>query len=172
LVLSVTVSRYDVMHIGLYLLAAVGCAALLPIDTRPGHEQLSVYPAAVAAGFWALFPAGLGLSRFGYDIAVRSGVGSLEFFLGVAAVGVAACLLLLPILLSWRTMGYFEQPARRHVLPPGAGQSAAAVPPSPPAAPPPRRPRDRPEGDSEGKEPGGATALPDSQQRGSRREGR
>ena len=172
LVLSVTVSRYDVLHIGLYLLAAVGCAALLPIDTRPGHEQLSVYPAAVAAGFWALFPAGLGLSRFGYDVAVRSGVGSLEFFLGVALVGVAACLLLLPILLSWRTMGYFEQPARRHVVPPGAGQSGAAAMPGPPVAPPPRRPRDRPEGDSEGWEPGGATALPDSQKRGSRREGR
>ncbi|HXB46658.1 MAG TPA: hypothetical protein VNW50_02775, partial [Streptosporangiaceae bacterium] len=72
-VLSVIISRYDLMHIGVYLLAAIACAALLPIDTRPGHEQLSAFPLAVAAGLLALFPAGLGLSRFGYDIAARTG---------------------------------------------------------------------------------------------------
>jgi MFS family permease len=171
-VLSVTVSRYDLMHTGLYLLAAVGCAALLPIDTRPGHEHLAVYPAAVAAGLWALFPAGVGLSRLGYDIVIGSGVSSLAVFLSIALVGVAACILLLPIILKWHTMAYFEQPASRHFMPPGAGQSGAAAMPGPLAAPRPRRPRDRPEDDSEGREPGGATALPDGQQRGSRREGR
>jgi MFS family permease len=172
LVLSVTVSRYDIMHVGLYLLAAISCAALLPIDTRPGQEQLAVYPAAVAAGLWALFPAGLGLSRFGYDIVVGTGVSPLALFLSVALVGVAACILLLPIMLNWRTMAYFEQPASRHVVPPGAGQSGAAAMLGPAAAPPPRRPRDRSEDDSEGWEPGGATALPDGQRRGDRREGR
>jgi MFS family permease len=172
LVPAVTVSRYDLIHIGLYLLAAIGCAALLPIDTRPGHEHLAVYPGAVATGLWALFPAGLGLSRFGYDIVIGSGVSSLALFLSVASLGVAACILLAPIILSWRTMAYFEQPASRHAVPQGAGHSGASAMPGPPAAPPPRRPRDRPEGDSEGWEPGGASALPRDPQRGDRREGR
>ena len=136
LALSVTITRYDVMYVGLYLLAAIGCAALLPIDTRPGHEYLSAFPLAVAAGLLALFPAGLGLSVFGYDIAARTGISSLALFLSVAAVGAAACLLLLPTILSWRTMAYFDQPATRHAQPPGAGQSGAAAMPGLPAAPP------------------------------------
>jgi hypothetical protein len=171
-VVSIAISRYDMMHIGVYLLAAIACAALLPIDTRPGHELLSAFPLAVAAGLLALFPAGLGLSRFGYNIVARDGVSSLELFLGIAAVGAATCLLLLPILLNWRTMAYFEQPATSHAQPPTAGHSGAAAMPGPPAAPPPRRPSDRPEDDSAGREPGGATALPPGPQRGDRREGR
>jgi MFS family permease len=166
LVLSVAIVRYDVMYVGLYLLAAVGCAALLPIDTRPGHEHLSVFSLAVAAGLLALFPVGLGLSRFGYGIAARTGVSSLVLFLSVAAG-----LLLLPIILSWRTMAYFDQPASRHAQPPGAGHSGAGAIPGPPAAPPPRRPPDGPEGDSEGWKPDGATAPPHGQQRDPRREG-
>jgi hypothetical protein len=153
LVLSVTISRhdrYDLMHVGIYLLAAIGCAALLPIDTRPGHDHLAAFPLAVTAGLLALFPAGLGLSRFGYDIVERTGVSDLELFLSVAAVGATACILLLPIILNWQTMAYFDQPAGRHGQPPGPGQSGAAPMPGPPAAPPPRRPRDRPEDDSEG----------------------
>jgi hypothetical protein len=83
--LSAAISRYDLMHVGLYMLAAVGCAALLPIDTRPGQEHLSAFPLAVTAGLLALFPAGLGLSRYGYDIAASDGVSSLELFLTVPA---------------------------------------------------------------------------------------
>jgi MFS family permease len=143
LVLSNIITRYDVMYVGLYLLAAIGCAALLPIDTRPGHEQLSAFPLAVTAGLLALFPAGLGLSRYGYNIAARTGVSPLELFLSVALVGAVACILLLPTILSWRTMAYFEQPATRRAQPPGAGQSGAAAMPRPPAstpAPPSARP--------------------------------
>lgn len=171
-VVSVAISHYDMMHIGVYMLAAIACAALLPIDTRPGHELLSALPLAVAAGLLALFPAGLGLSRFGYNIVASDGVSSLALFLGVAALGAAACLLLLPIILSWRTMAYFEQPATRHAQSPGAGPSSAAAMPGPQAAPPPRRPPDGPDGDGEGWKPGGATALPPGSQRDSRREGR
>ncbi|HUB42826.1 MAG TPA: hypothetical protein VMA72_28565 [Streptosporangiaceae bacterium] len=170
--LSFSISRYSLMLVGIYLLAAVGCAALLPIDTRPGHEHLSAFPLAVTAGLLALFPAGLGLSRYGYNIAASDGVSSLELFLGVAAVGAAACLLLMPVLMNWRTMAYFEQPAISDAQPPSAGHSGATAMPGPPAAPQPRRPRDRPEDDSEGRKPGGATALPQGPQRGDRGEGR
>jgi len=109
--LSAIVSRYDLMHFGIYLLAAIGCAALLPIDTRPGDENIAQFPLAVTTRLMALFPVGLGLSRFGIDLAARDGLGSLEVYIGVAAVGATSCILLLPIIMSWRTMAYFERPA-------------------------------------------------------------
>jgi MFS family permease len=105
--------RYDIMHVGLYLLAAIGCAALLPIDARPGHEGIALVPLAVTGGIITLFPIGLGLSRYGYNIVSRSGITPLEVFLGVALVGAIACMLLLPVIRSWRTLEYFEQPAGR-----------------------------------------------------------
>jgi hypothetical protein len=69
-------------------------------------------------------------------------------------------------------MAYFDQPAARGAGPPGTGHPGDAARPGPPAAPPPRRPSDRPEDDSEGWEPGGASAQPHSLQRDPRREGR
>ena len=175
LVLSFSLTRYDLMHAGLYLLAAIGCAALLPIDTRPGNEYLAVFPLAVMAGLMTLFPAGIGLSRFGYDIVARSGVTSLELFLSLAVIGAAACLLLLPIIRSWPTMGYFDNPAVRSAGPPGTWLPGGADVPAGVSAPPPRRPGDLAHDDSGHREddggyrvPRGATALPPRSQADSR----
>jgi hypothetical protein len=172
LVLSFALSRYDMMHAGLYLLAGVGCAALLPIDTRPGNENVAVFPLAVTAGVFALFPAGIGLSRFGYDIVTRAGISSLGVFLGLALVGVAACVVLLPIIMSWPTMGYFDRPAARSAGPPCNGHSGGAGMSVALSAPRPRRPRDDPDDGGEGRERGGATALPPRSQSGPRRHSR
>jgi MFS family permease len=163
-ILSATVSRYDLVHFGIYLLAAIGCAALLPIDTRPGHEHIAQFPIAVTVGLLALFPVGLGLSRFGVDIVARSGVSSFGVYLGVAIVGAVACMLLLPIILNWRTMAYFERPSARTVALPGTGYSATATP-GPQAGPEPRRLREGSQDDRGGSEPGGATAVPRQDER-------
>lgn len=112
LVLSLVMTQYDIMHVGIYSLAGIGCAALLPIDTRPGNEHIAALPFAATAGVLALFPVGVGLSALGYAIATRNGVTPIEIYLGVAAVGAAACMMLFPVILNWRTMGYFDQPAR------------------------------------------------------------
>jgi hypothetical protein len=160
LALSFVMSRYDLMHTGIYVLAAVGCAALLPIDTRPGNEYVAVFPLAVTAGIFALFPAGLGLSRFGYDIVTRAGISSLGIFLGLALLGAATCIVLLPIIMSWPTMGYFDRPAARSAGPPGTWHSGGAGMPGAVSAPAPRRPTDDPQDRGGGREPGGATALP------------
>jgi MFS family permease len=169
LVVSIAVSRYDLMHIGLYLLVVIGCAALLPMDTRPGNEYVAVFPLAVAAGLMALLPAGLGLSRFGYDIVTGIGVSSLEVFLGVALMGAVACILLLPIIMSWPTMGYFDKPAARSAGSPGTGHSGGAGIPGALSAPAPRIPSDHPQDGGGDREPGGATALPSRPQADSRR---
>ena len=153
LALSHTMGRYDVMHAGLYLLAAVGCAALLPIDARPGHEQIALVPLAVTGGLIALFPVGLGLSRYGYDVVARAGMTPLEEFLGVAGVGAVACMLLLPVIRNWRTLEYFEQPAGRNPGAPHLGYSRVAAMPSAPAesgVPPPRVPEVRGNGSDPG----------------------
>ena len=171
LVFSITVTRYDLMHAGLFLLAGIGCAALLPIDTRPGNEYVAAFPLAVTAGVLALFPAGIGLSRFGYDIVMRTGMSSFEMFVSIALVGAAACLLLLPTIIRWRTMGYFDIPAARRAGPPGTLHPGGAGMPGGLSAPPPRSPSDY-RHDGGGREPGGATALPPRSQAHSRRHGR
>jgi hypothetical protein len=129
LALSAALTRYDLMHVGIYLLAAFGCAALLPIDTRPGNEHMAAFPLAVAAGLMVVFPAGLGLSRFAYDDILRDGMSPFEAYVSIAAVGATACVLLMPIILGWHTMGYFE-------LPLGRNSRAAAL--RPPGVPEPR----------------------------------
>ena len=160
LVLSATLTtRYDMMHVGIYLLAAIGCAALLPIDTRPGNEHLAAFPLAVTIGLMAAFPVGLGLARFAYDNVQRDGMSPLGIYAGVAFVGAAACILMMPIILSWRTMGYFDSPFGRNSRLSAAGHSGDAGPPGASPAGRPPRPRDRPEDDNQGGEPDGATAI-------------
>jgi len=170
LVLSATLARYDLMHAGIYVLAAVGCAALLPIDTRPGNEYMAVFPLAVTVGLMALFPIGLGLSRYVYELFEDVGMTPFAIFVGAGAVGALASILLLPIILSWRTMAYFDIPASRSARP-GNGHAPDAATPGSLSAPPPRRPHDHPHDGSGDREPGGATALPPRSEAGSRRQG-
>jgi hypothetical protein len=171
LVLSISVTSYDVMHVALYLLVAIGCAALLPIDTRPGYEHLAIFPLAVAAGLTALFPAGVGLSRSGLNVMIDIGMSTFKAFISIAVLGAVACILLLPIIMSWQTMSYFDRPAARTTGPPGTGHPGGAGLPGTLSAPAPRRPRDDHDGGG-GREPGGATALPPRSQTGPRRHGR
>jgi hypothetical protein len=166
LALSAFLTRYDLMHAGIYLLAVIGCAALLPIDTRPGNEYVAVYPFTVTVGLVVLFPIVLGFSRLIYARFAAMGVSPSAIFIGAAALGAVACILLLPTILSWRTMGYFDRPIARSAGPPGADLPGGLSPPSP------RSPSDQPEDARGGREPGGATALPSRPQAGTRREGR
>ncbi len=157
LILSFAMTWYGLMYLGIYLLAAVGCAALLPIDTRPGDEAIAVFPLAVTIGLMALFPVGLGLSRLGYRIATHDGATPLEVYLGIAVLGALAGLLLLPVVLRWHTLAYFDEPGVRNEQAPRAGQSGGA---SALTAPGPRKPPDRSRDDSGRSGRGGATGVP------------
>jgi len=170
LVLSMAVASYDVMHVALYLLVAIGCAALLPIDTRPGQENIAIFPLAVTGGLTALFPAGVGLSRSSFDRMTDFGISSFTLFISVAVLGAVACILLLPIIMSWQTMAYFDRPTGRTAALPGTGHSGGTGVPGALSAPPPRSPPDSPEDSGGGREPGGATALPPRSQAGPRRD--
>jgi MFS transporter, FHS family, glucose/mannose:H+ symporter len=166
LLLSFFLTRYDMMHAGIYLLSVIGCAALLPIDTRPGNEYLAAYPLTVTVGLMVLFPIVLGLSRLMYHRFALMGISPMEVFLGAAVLGAIACILLLPIIISWPTMGYFDRPVARSAGPAGADMPGALP------APAPRRPSDRTEDASGTRKPSGATALPPSSQAGSGRDDR
>ena len=166
LVLSISLTRYDMMHVGIYLLSVIGCAALLPIDTRPGNEYLAAYPLTVTVGLMVLFPLVLGLSRLMYRRFAVMGISPVEVFIGAAVLGAVACILLLPIILSWPTMGYFDRPAVR-----SAGAAGEDVPAGL-SAPAPRRPSDHPEDASGSRKPGGATALQPRPPAGSHRDSR
>jgi len=164
------VGDYRVMHIGIYLLAGIACAALLPINTRPDSAFIAMYPLAATAGVVAMFPIGLGLTRFVYDLAHRGGVTDLEVFTGVAVLGALACVALLPIIRSWPTLAYFDQPGSRWTSPPGR----LAVSPAAPSLlmpPPPRPPSERPQQGHPGTRRSGATALPRHPEQDSRRRG-
>lgn len=161
LVLSATLTRYDIMHVGIYVLAGVGCAALLPIDTRPGNEHIAAFPLAVTVGLMAVFPVGLGLSRVVYATIERNGMSPLETFLGVAVLGATACILLMPAMLNWRTMGYSDMPLGRNSRLSAVVHSGIAALPGGVATDRTPRPRDHAEDASRASEPGGATALPD-----------
>jgi MFS family permease len=165
LALSVYLTRYDLMHAGIYLLAVIGCAALLPIDTRPGNEFIAGYPLGVTIALIVFFPMLLGFSRLVYHRFALMGISPKEVFAGAAVLGGVACILLLPIILNWPTMAYFDRPAVRTAGPPGADMPGGG-----PSAPPPRRPSDHAEDASGGRGPGGATALPPRPQAGSRRD--
>jgi hypothetical protein len=171
LILSAIFTRFDVMHIALYLLAGISCAALLPIDTRPGNEHISLFPHAVAGGIMVLFPVGLGLSRYLYEIFAAIGVSPFAVFIGLAVIGVSVCILLFPIMLSWSTMGYFDQPAWRNADLSAIGRDGDVAALGPLAAPRPRRPCDRGEDDSGRPVQHGATAQQRGPQRGSGRQG-
>jgi MFS family permease len=166
LILSIFLSRYDMMHVGIYLLAIIGCAALLPIDTRPGNEYIAGYPLGVAVALIVLFPMLLGFSRLMYSRLAVMGISPGEVFIGAAVLGAAACILLLPTILSWPTMGYFDRPAVRAAGPQGADIPGGLSTPAP------RRPSDHPEDAGGGRKPGGATALPPRPEAGSRRDSR
>jgi MFS family permease len=166
LALSAFLTRYDLMHAGIYLLAIIGCAALLPIDTRPGNEYLAIYPFTVTLGLVVLFPMLLGFSRLMYRRFAAMGISPVEVFIGAATLGAVACILLLPIIANWPTMGYFDRPAARSAGPPGAHIPGGL------SAPPPRRPSDHPEEPSGGRRASGATALPPRPQAGSRGDSR
>ncbi len=159
LALSVAMTRYALMHIGIYVLAAFGCAALLPIDTRPGNEHMAAFPLAVAVGLMVVFPVGLGLSRFAYDDVQRGGLSPFEAFISVAVVGATACILLLPTILAWHTLGYFELPLGGNSRLAALRQSGAGDSPDALAAGLPSHPRTPPDDASRVPEARGAGPL-------------
>jgi len=87
-----------VARIGIWILAALACAALLPLQSRAGTEDLTTLSVALAGGIAILYPLGLGLARASLGTLRQDGLRPLMIFGTVVILGVAASLLLLRVL--------------------------------------------------------------------------
>jgi len=91
---------YSLARISIWVLAALACAALLPIRPLTGREDLTTISAALAGGIAILCPLELGLGRASLTTMLRSGLNLLPVFSILGIVGVAASVLLLRALLK------------------------------------------------------------------------
>jgi MFS family permease len=89
---------YPVARLGIYVLAALACAALVPLRHRAGEEDLTIFSAAFASGIALLYPLGLGLARASLTTMLHTGLSLLMIFGIAGAIGVAAGLFLLTVL--------------------------------------------------------------------------
>jgi MFS family permease len=97
-VVSVLAHAYPVARIGIYVLAALACAALVPLGHRVGRHELTMFSAAFAAAIAVLYPLGIGMARATFTT-VRHNDLSLAMVFGITvAIGIVASLLLLGVL--------------------------------------------------------------------------
>lgn len=91
--------------VGIYLLAAVTCAAFLPLTSEPGHEKQTVLWLALAVGFVGLYPLGLSLAGPSLRTFQNGGAALAVIFFGTGALAVVACLICAGMLI-WRGQNY------------------------------------------------------------------
>jgi hypothetical protein len=118
--------RYGLAQVGSYLLAALACAALLPLNVRPGAEHLAVLPLAVTGGIAAMFPIWIGLARPGYQ-GLQRGMSSLGIFITLAALGATVSLLLWPIMSRWPALAVPTKETPAAYRRPSAGRLRTAI---------------------------------------------
>jgi hypothetical protein len=87
--------------IGIFLLAALACAAFLPLTARAGHEGLTVLSLALAAAAVGFYPVGLGMAGATSHAIRHSGTGMAIIFALIGAVALAAGLVSCMILGYW-----------------------------------------------------------------------
>ena len=97
-VTALIVRDYALARIAIWLLAALACAAVLPIRSRTGREDLTTISVALAGGIAILYPLGLGLARASLTTMLHVGLSLLTLFGILGVLGAAASVLLLRVL--------------------------------------------------------------------------
>ena len=125
--------------VGIFLLAAVACAAVLPRASQLTEENLAVLPPATAAGIIAIYPVAIALARPSLS-GLRSDGAALPLIFGMTAtVAVAAFLICADLIVSRRA--YPDQAvmlgATRSGFPAATHEATAADRLVPVRAPPP-----------------------------------
>jgi MFS family permease len=124
---GLAIQQDDTTLIGIFLLAAVACAAFLPLTGEPGDEKLTLVSLAVAAGIVGIYPEGLGVAMPSFDAFKDGGATPLLIFTTTGAVAVVACLVSAGLLISRGQRPYQDKPA------PGQARAHPATgPPEPP----------------------------------------
>jgi MFS family permease len=97
-VISLLAHAYPVARIGIYVLAAFACAALVPLGHRIGRQELRMFSAAFAAAIAILYPLGLGLAKSSLTTLRHTNLTMATAFGITCAIGLLASLLLLRVL--------------------------------------------------------------------------
>lgn len=95
---ALIVRDYALTRITIWVLAALACAALLPIRSRTGREDLTTISVALAGGIAILYPLSLGLARASLTTMLHGGLDLLAVFGILGVLGAAASVLLLTVL--------------------------------------------------------------------------
>jgi MFS family permease len=100
---TVIAHDYALARIGIWVLAALACAALLPLRSRAGTEDLTTHSIVLAGCIAILYPLGLGIARASFTTVRQDGISPLTLFGIVVIVGAAASLPLLRVLSPLRS---------------------------------------------------------------------
>jgi hypothetical protein len=121
-VIGLAIGRAEITVVGIFMLASVACAAVLPRASQLTEEHLAVLPPATAAGIMAIYPVAIALARPSLN-GFRSDRVALPMIFGLTTfVAVAAFLTCADLIVS------------RRAYPDQGGTSATGLPRSPAAA--------------------------------------
>jgi hypothetical protein len=114
--------------VGIFLLAAVACAAVLPRASQLTEEHLAVLPPATAAGIIAIYPVAIALARPSLSGFRSDGVDLPMIFALTATVAVAAFLICADLVVSRRAHPHHggSRGATQSGSPPATHEATAA----------------------------------------------
>ena len=128
-VIGLAIGRAETTVTGIFLLAAVACAALLPPESQLTQEQLVMLPLVLGAGIIAIYPVAVALARPSLT-ALRSSGASLPVTFAVTdIVAIAATLTCAGLIASRRAYPGQGGSAVRALSLPYARPCTAAEPP-------------------------------------------
>jgi hypothetical protein len=131
-VIGLEIGRPETTVVGLCLLAAVACAALLPPSSQMTQQQLLALPLTVGAGIIAIYPVTIALARPTLDGLRSSGATLPGTFAVTGIVAVAAFLICAGLIVSRRVypdQGGTPGATQSEAIATTQGATAAALPP-------------------------------------------
>jgi hypothetical protein len=106
-VIGLAIGRDETTVVGIFLLAAVACAALLPPASQLTQQQLLALPLIVGAGISAIYPVAIALARPSLN-GLRSSGATLPVTFAVAVIVAIAASSICAVLIAYRR-AYPEQ---------------------------------------------------------------
>ena len=125
-VIGLAIGRFETTVIGIFLLAAVACAALVPLESELTQQQLVVLPMTVGAAIIAIYPVTIALARPSLNGLRGSGATLPMTFAVTDIVAIAAVVTCAGLIASRRARaGQGSTPVR--ALPPLYARPCTAV---------------------------------------------
>ncbi len=98
-IISLMLGAYTPARICIYILAALSCAAFLPLEPGPGGEHLTITAVAFLGGIAVLYPFLLGMSRVFLMAMRQAGLSLLMSYVVIGTFGLLVSVVMVSILL-------------------------------------------------------------------------